>query len=118
MLDNALKYGKGSAQVEVTLSPDDGDPVRPDGAHAFVLRVVDQGPGIEADEQSRIFDRFVRGRVAYDQRVRGSGIGLSLVKRIAESHGGSVRVQSPPAGQDRGCAFELRLPAVPPGHAG
>jgi two-component system phosphate regulon sensor histidine kinase PhoR len=117
MLDNALKYGQGSPQVEVTLRPDENEPARADGARAFVLRVVDHGPGIEPDEQSRIFDRFVRGRAAYDQRVRGSGIGLSLVKRIAESHGGSVRVLSPPVGHDRGSAFELRLPAVPPGHA-
>jgi two-component system, OmpR family, phosphate regulon sensor histidine kinase PhoR len=52
----------------------------------------------------------VRGRNVGETRVRGSGIGLALVKHIAESHGGSVRVSSPITDDARGCAFEVSIP--------
>lgn len=114
LVDNALKYGLGSDRVDVRVGPDPDAAPGPDGHHAVLVRVTDQGPGIGRDEQARIFDRFVRGRTAYERRIRGSGIGLALVKHIAESHGGTIRIESPPAGADRGTAFVLRLPAVPP----
>ena len=68
----------------------DGDPVE------YCWSACDGSrPGIDADEHERIFERFCRGRHATDTRARGSGIGLSLVKHIAESHGGRVQVTSP-----------------------
>ncbi|MBW2522986.1 MAG: HAMP domain-containing histidine kinase [Deltaproteobacteria bacterium] len=115
MVDNALKYAAGTEAVEVTvrrLDPDAGEEEMV-GAR---IRVADMGPGIESAEQDRIFDRFVRGREAYDQHVRGSGIGLALVKHIADSHGGRVTVESPLSDEGRGTAFELELPDAPPGH--
>ncbi len=54
----------------------------------------------------------MRGRHAAETRARGSGIGLSLVKHIAESHGGRVRVESPIAEGGRGSAFTLSIPAI------
>ena len=102
LIDNALKYAKGSESIDV-LVKQDGDQV--------VIRVADQGPGIALEEQERIFDRFVRGRNAQEMHTRGSGIGLALVKHIAESHGGTVRVESPLRQDGRGTAFEMRLPA-------
>jgi len=107
LIDNALKYAKGSDVVLVTVKPDDGG-----GA---VIRVTDGGPGIASEEQKRIFDRFVRGRNAQEAHTRGSGIGLALVKHISDSHGGSVLVESPCADDGTGTAFELRFPAAPPG---
>jgi two-component system phosphate regulon sensor histidine kinase PhoR len=114
LVDNALKYAKGAAFIEVRVAPMAGAPEGPEGDRSFCVRVLDDGPGIEREEQERIFDRFVRGRVAYEHRVRGSGIGLALVKHIAEAHGGKVRVESPVGESGRGSAFELLLPAVPP----
>lgn len=72
----------------------------------------DRGPGIDPEEQERIFERFVRGKHAGEQRIRGSGIGLALVKHIAESHGGSIDVQSPITEDGRGSVFVLRIPAL------
>jgi len=104
LLDNALKYARDGGQVEVSVA----------GAAAggrLEVRVSDRGPGIDPDEQGHIFERFVRGRRASEHQVRGSGIGLALVKHIAESHGGSVSVKSPITEDGRGSTFVLSLPA-------
>jgi two-component system phosphate regulon sensor histidine kinase PhoR len=96
LLENAVKYGKGEIAVYLTRV---GDLLR--------LVVGDQGPGIPRDEQKRIFDRFYRTRQARGTNVRGSGIGLALVKHIAEAHGGRVTVESEPG---KGAAFIVDLP--------
>ena len=114
MVDNALKYAKGTGWIEVRVAPLADAPEGPDGERGASVRVTDDGPGIERDEQERIFDRFVRGRVAHEHRVRGSGIGLALVKHIADAHGGKVTIESPVGDTGHGSAFELVLPAVPP----
>ena len=105
LIDNALKYAPGTGVVTVRAGRENGD---------IVVRVVDRGPGVPAEERERIFERFVRGSTARSQgdasrgdvrRVRGSGIGLALVKHIAESHGGRAWVEgdgmspSAPAGR-------------------
>jgi two-component system phosphate regulon sensor histidine kinase PhoR len=103
LLDNALKYAKEGGQVDVEV----------DGAgRNIALKVTDRGPGIDEDEQRRIFERFVRGRHASLHRIRGSGIGLALVKHIAESHGGDVRVISPVTKDGQGSSFVLTVPAI------
>jgi signal transduction histidine kinase len=72
------------------------------------LSVRDRGTGIAAGEESRIFQAFYRGKQALSAGISGSGLGLSLVQRIVESHGGQVEVENTPGG---GCAFTLVLPA-------
>jgi two-component system phosphate regulon sensor histidine kinase PhoR len=104
LVDNALKYAKGTKEIRIS--------VIGEGAKV-VVRVEDEGPGIPAKEQSRIFDRFVRGRDATDAHVRGSGIGLALVKHIAESHGGTVRIHSPRTPEGSGTCFEMSLATKP-----
>jgi signal transduction histidine kinase len=70
--------------------------------------VEDRGPGLDADEVRRVFEPFFRGRRASDSQAPGSGMGLALVRRIAEAHGGSVEAR-PLA---PGLAFVLRVPAA------
>ena len=80
------------------------------------MRVRDTGVGIAPELQSRIFEPFVQGDRSLDRSQSGLGIGLTLVKRLVEMHGGSVAVASQGAGQ--GSEFTVRLPALPepPGH--
>jgi two-component system phosphate regulon sensor histidine kinase PhoR len=102
LLDNAVKYGagEGDAKGEITVRlGEEGGALR--------LTVADQGPGIEREEQRHIFERFYRARSARGKTSRGSGIGLSLVKHIAEAHGGRVTVDSAPG---RGATFIVSLP--------
>lgn len=88
LLDNALKYGKPGKRIELH--------AQAHGTRTIEIRVTDFGPGIRKEEQRRIFDRFVRGQYARQGQVRGSGIGLSLVKHIVKSHHGQVWVESVP----------------------
>jgi signal transduction histidine kinase len=115
LIDNALKYAPGTEVVTVKASRKDG---------AVVVRVIDRGPGVPPEDRDRIFERFVRGSTSRTTSssapVRGSGIGLALVKHIAESHGGRAWVESTwevegasratGAGPRRGATFVLEIP--------
>lgn len=90
LLDNAVKYGGGSP-IEVTIERG--------RRHAYV-RVRDHGPGIPDEHHKRVFERFYRVR-SDTGSTRGSGIGLSLVKRIVEAHRGRAWVESAPGGGAR-----------------
>jgi two-component system phosphate regulon sensor histidine kinase PhoR len=101
LVDNAVKYAGDGGEVSVSLS-------RVPGGVALAVR--DRGAGIDADEQARIFERFYRAGSARARNVRGSGIGLALVKHIAEAHGGRVEVESAPG---RGSTFTVFVPSAP-----
>jgi two-component system, OmpR family, phosphate regulon sensor histidine kinase PhoR len=101
LVDNALKYAPDGKRVCVVVRPSAG------GAE---VAVTDQGPGIAPDDRKRIFQRFVRGKTASGKQVRGSGIGLSLVKHIADAHGGSIRIED---AHPHGSVFTLRLTRRP-----
>jgi signal transduction histidine kinase len=95
LLANATKFTPPGGEVRLELERD--------GPWA-VIRVVDTGPGIPADEMSSVFDRFFRGRAV---RAGGSGIGLAIVRRLVTAHGGDVEVASESGG---GATFTVRLP--------
>jgi two-component system phosphate regulon sensor histidine kinase PhoR len=100
LVDNALKYAADGKELGVSLRREGED---------VLLSVRDSGPGIPADEQARVFDRFYRGRDTRGRPVRGSGIGLSLVRHIAQAHGGDVTLTSVPG---QGSTFTVRLPVA------
>jgi signal transduction histidine kinase len=102
LLENARRYGRKEPAGDITVAL-----VR-DGAHV-VLRVSDRGPGIPPDQRERIFEPFYRLPGA-SEREGGVGLGLALVKSIAERHGGHVRCDERPGG---GASFSVRLPADP-----
>jgi signal transduction histidine kinase len=119
LIGNAAKYGAyGSSQgtpqgnnwIGIFASKTTGN-----SPAAVEIRVADRGPGIPADEQAHIFDPFFRGARAVQDQIHGTGLGLSLVKKIVEAHGGSIRVKSEPM---KGAEFIVQLPAAPSGAAG
>jgi signal transduction histidine kinase len=99
LIDNALKYTPSGGSIEIAILLDGGD---------VVLRVRDSGVGIAADLLPHVFDVFVQGAISIDRSQGGLGIGLSLVRRLVELHGGSVSATS--AGTSSGSTFEIRLP--------
>lgn len=105
LLDNALKYAREGGRIDVFVER---------ARDVILVRVCDQGSGISREDQARIFERFVRGHHASERKVRGSGIGLALVKHIAESHGGRVSVTSPTTKAGTGTAFVIELPCDAP----
>jgi signal transduction histidine kinase/ActR/RegA family two-component response regulator len=100
LLDNAARYTPEGGRIEVTVTA---------VAEHARLRVTDTGVGIPPELLPRIFDRFVQGVPAAGS-PGGFGLGLSLVKRLVEAHGGRVTATS--AGTDQGSEFEVRLPLL------
>ena len=98
LLDNAAKYSGEGRTVRVEV--EDGDHVS--------IRVRDEGLGIPPAEQRRVFDKFARGSSAVQAGIKGTGIGLAMVRHIVDAHGGKVTVQSEPG---RGSTFAIVLPA-------
>jgi two-component system, OmpR family, sensor kinase len=99
LLENAIRHTPDRTTIELT--------ARRDGGEAL-LEVVDDGPGIPAEMESQVFDRFVRGDGPSDTAGGGgSGLGLSIVRAVAESHGGSVSAGRSTYG---GARFSVRLP--------
>lgn len=103
LLGNALKFTPENGAVSVSVRADAG---------TAVLEVQDTGIGISAELIGRIFDLFAQGTQVADRTHGGLGIGLTLVRRLVEQHGGAVIAQS--AGLGRGSVFTVRLPAIEP----
>jgi two-component system, OmpR family, sensor histidine kinase MprB len=106
LLENAAKFDQGTAPIDVHIR---------EGR----ITVFDRGPGIDADDAARVFDRFYRSSTA--RGLPGSGLGLSIVQDVARAHGGTVFAGSRPGG---GAAVgftvgrDRLLPGSDPGHVG
>ena len=103
LLFNALKFTPPEGTVEVRVTAEE---------EFAVLEVRDNGAGIEPEMLDRIFDLFVQGDTALDRSKSGLGVGLTLVRKMVELHGGSVRAFS--AGKGCGSSFTVRLPRIDP----
>ena len=98
LLDNAYKYSGNSKNIEIVVEYT-GDSVK--------ISVKDFGIGIQREDQQKIFERFFRGGNELTRSVKGSGIGLTIVKKIIEAHHGTVSLESTPG---KGSTFIIRLP--------
>lgn len=98
LLTNAIKYNKPGGKVSVTLRSEDGE---------VVMQVQDTGRGISPENQARLFEKFYRVSDG-DDEVQGTGLGLAIAKRIAESHGGRISLES---ALGQGSTFSVHLPS-------
>jgi signal transduction histidine kinase len=106
LVNNALKYSRDQRYIGVSLYRSNG---------RVNLEVQDKGIGIPANEQEKIFEKFYRCGDPLVHNVKGSGLGLSLVRHIARAHGGDVLVESIP---EKGSKFTIALPMTPAVQAG
>ena len=100
LLDNAVKYSAASKEIHIRLREKDG---------FITISVRDHGIGIPPEEQRKIFEKFYRVSTGLVHDVKGSGLGLSLVKHIVEAHKGRITVESEPG---RGSVFTMSLPVA------
>jgi signal transduction histidine kinase len=98
LIENAVKYTPEGGHVDVVLAINGGD---------LVFRVADNGYGISEENQKKLFERNVRVHRKEWKRVKGSGLGLFIVKNVAQRHGGDAWVESV---EGAGSTFYLTIP--------
>lgn len=96
LIDNAVKFSPQSGKISLRAVRD------PD---RFIFQVIDEGIGMNAETQGKIFDKFYQGDISHS--TEGCGLGLSLVKKIVELHRGAIRIESAPG---QGSTFTVTLP--------
>jgi signal transduction histidine kinase len=101
LIENAVKHTEPDEAVELSAVALGDD---------LVIEVADGGIGVPPDAIDRIFDRFARGDDARTRSAGGAGLGLSIVKAVAQAHGGEATVSA----RDKGTSFFLRLPGFRP----
>ena len=99
LMDNAVKFTTGTFRLPVQLTCTSKN---------FVLKFIDQGIGISAEDQKKIFHRFIRINKPESPDIRGTGLGLHIVREIIKSHGGKISVYS--EGINKGSTFSAELP--------
>ncbi len=98
ILGNAVKHSPGAGSIRVRGFAEDG---------TVHVTVRDQGPGFAPDDAGKLFDKYYRSAAERHRKVPGSGLGLYIVKTVAERHGGAVRARTEPG---KGAEFEMILP--------
>ena len=98
LLNNAMKYSGESHEIDLRLQRKDDQ---------ALIQVTDRGVGIDPREQNRIFEKFYRVPMPENERIVGTGLGLTLVSHIVKAHGGNIEVESAPG---KGSTFSIYLP--------
>lgn len=106
LIDNAIRYSPPNTRVGIGVRSKEG---------LVSISVTDQGEGLSAEDQERVFERFYRVDAARSRHTGGTGLGLSIVKHVASNHGGEVTLWSQPG---QGSTFTLRLPEMEDSVAG
>jgi signal transduction histidine kinase len=114
VLDNAAKFSRSGGQVAVSIERSgEADDV------AYELRVADDGPGVEGEQLSKVFDPFYQVDGSVTRQHGGVGLGLAFARRVTEAMGGGIAIHSPPRHEIAGCSLGgteviLRVKAQPP----
>ncbi len=104
LLDNAVRYAKTAVSISLQHMTD------AKGVGTVVVRVIDDGPGVEPSERERIFERFTRSDEARTRTDGGAGLGLAIVREIVRAHNGTVGIED---STNPGTAVVVKFPAVP-----
>lgn len=107
LAQNVVKHAASGQYLGIDVSHEKGPKNGKIFTESLIIKVKDLGPGIPLREQKLIFEPFARGKRAIEEQIPGNGIGLNLVKRIVEMHGGSISVESKP---ESGTTFTVTLP--------
>jgi two-component system phosphate regulon sensor histidine kinase PhoR len=107
LAQNVVKHAASGEYLGIAVSREKRRKNGKNFTESLIIKVKDHGPGIPLREQKLIFEPFARGKRAIDGQIPGNGIGLNLVKRIVEMHGGSISVESRP---ENGTTFTVTLP--------
>lgn len=119
LVDNAIKFSPEGSRVSLRASvraprhgnaPDEGFVLLEPSRQEIEIRVADQGIGIAEEQRQRVFDAFYQIDSSSTREYGGSGLGLSIVKRLVEAHGGSVGIES---NEPAGTVFVISLPVEP-----
>jgi len=102
LVDNALTHTEGDARIRLAVR------LTSDGVE---IVVADNGPGLEPETATRVFDRFFRGDDSRSRRSGNSGLGLAIAQSIVEAHGGTIALETDPGA---GCTFTIKLPPSSP----
>jgi len=98
LVNNAMKYSGESHEIDLRLQRKDDQ---------ALIQVTDRGVGIDPREQKRVFEKFYRVSMPENERIVGTGLGLTLVSHIVKAHGGNIEVESAPG---KGSTFSICLP--------
>ncbi len=104
-IDNAVKHSPPGGGISIETGREGG---------SAVIRIIDAGPGVSADEKPLVFERFFRGAAEKELQNRGIGVGLPIAKEIVEQHGGSIALDN---GADGGAVLTIVLPCTRGGSA-
>ena len=100
LVENAIRYNRSGGSIDISATMESGK---------VIIQVRDSGIGISKEDQRRIFDRFYRVDKSRSREQGGSGLGLAMVKKIVENHGGRITLESAPG---KGSNFSIVLPSV------
>jgi two-component system, OmpR family, phosphate regulon sensor histidine kinase PhoR len=104
IVSNAIQFTPPGGRLTLSVAQDELD-----NRAAVTIAIADTGPGIPVDEQSRVFERFFRGRLTESGQIPGTGLGLNIAAIIVQAHGGRITLKS----DDTGSTFTVWLPAAP-----
>ena len=99
LMENSFKYSNANLRIHLSCQIED---------HNIIIKFIDNGIGIPQEKIQRVFERFYRTDESRSAEVKGSGIGLSIVKHIVEKHNGKIFVSS----NDSGAVFTVTLPVT------